>query len=56
MAKSKERELVHWFKVAVASDMSAPVSTADARAELEGVAGVTDVEFLRTSTRLVKKD
>ena len=51
MAKLKEKELVHWFKVAVVSDPKDAMSAHDASAALTEVEGVTDVDFLRTTMR-----
>ena len=53
MAKLKERELVHWFKVAVASDPKEAMTAHAAEQALSSVAGVTDVDFLRTTMRKV---
>jgi hypothetical protein len=51
MAKMKEKELVHWFKVAVASDPQEPMTAHAASQALNDVDGVTDVDFLRTTMR-----
>ncbi len=51
VAKLKEKELVHWFKVAVASDPADGMPAHEATAALSAVAGVTDVDFLRTTMR-----
>jgi len=53
MAKLKEKELVHWFMVAVASDPKTPLSAHEAQLGLAEVKGVTDVDFKRTTMRTV---
>lgn len=53
MAKLKEKELVHWFKVAIASDPKDAISASLAMKSLQEVSGVTDVDFLRTTMRTV---
>jgi hypothetical protein len=55
MAKLKEKELVHWFKVAVVSDPTDAMSAHEASSALQSVDGVIDVDFLRTTMR-VKHD
>ena len=56
MAKLKEKELVHWFKVAVASDPKRPLSAHEAQVGLSEVKGVTDVDFLRSTMRTVASE
>ena len=53
MAKLKEKELVHWFKVAIVEDPKDAHGANSAAKALMEVGGVTDVDFLRSTMRTV---
>jgi hypothetical protein len=55
VAKVKEKELVHWFKVAVVQDPKASGGAHAAAAMLAKLEGVTDVDYLRSSMRSVEE-
>ena len=55
MAKIKERELVHWFRVAMASDPAEPMSAKEAAQSLHE-AGAANVIFVRTGIRTVASE
>jgi len=50
MAKAKGKVLVHYFKVAVAQDPKSS-DASQAESDLNDVAGVTDVTFLRSAMK-----